>query len=313
MARHVPAAAGGEHEAAAAVQRAGRRAARPARPLPRPPGHAGGAGQPHRRRHRRRRLGPAGPAAVGARPARGRRPDAVGDVRRGPRRTSPTRTADTPLQPAVDAFLAEHGHRGNDEYELATPAWVMDPTPVYAAIDRLRHAPADRDPGRRRRPPRRATPTRRWPRQSTLLPRHLRWMARRCAMVSRQGSIGRERAKDILVLENLGARRVLHELVAPGRRAWRAGRRAPGLLRHGRRARRLRRPTRRTSPTVIAERAAAAALPRRAHPAAVVRRAHPRPGHVAAARGRPAAGARRRARPSPASPSAAARRRARPG
>ncbi len=38
-------------------------------------------------------------------------------------------------------------------------------------------------------------------------------MVRRTAMVSRQGSIGRERAKDILVLENLGARRVLHELV----------------------------------------------------------------------------------------------------
>jgi pyruvate,water dikinase len=37
-------------------------------------------------------------------------------------------------------------------------------------------------------------------------------MLRRCAMVSRQGSIGRERAKDILVLENLGARLVLHEL-----------------------------------------------------------------------------------------------------
>ena len=37
-------------------------------------------------------------------------------------------------------------------------------------------------------------------------------MARRSAFVSRQGSIGRERAKDILILENLGARRVLHEL-----------------------------------------------------------------------------------------------------
>ena len=38
-------------------------------------------------------------------------------------------------------------------------------------------------------------------------------MTRRCALVARQGSIGRERAKDVLVLENLGARRVLHELV----------------------------------------------------------------------------------------------------
>ena len=58
----------------------------------------------------------------------------------------------------------------------------------------------------------RATPTTRSPRPSTLLPRHQRWMTRRFAMVARQGSIARERAKDILVLENLGARRVLHEL-----------------------------------------------------------------------------------------------------
>ena len=32
-------------------------------------------------------------------------------------------------------------------------------------------------------------------------------------MVARQGAIARERAKDIMVLENLGARQVLHELV----------------------------------------------------------------------------------------------------
>ena len=38
------------------------------------------------------------------------------------------RTRDTSLSPAIDAFLADHGHRGNDEYELAAPAWVMDPS-----------------------------------------------------------------------------------------------------------------------------------------------------------------------------------------
>lgn len=38
-------------------------------------------------------------------------------------------------------------------------------------------------------------------------------MIRRAAEVSRLGAIGRERAKDILVFENLGARRVLHELI----------------------------------------------------------------------------------------------------
>ncbi len=129
------------------------------------------------------------------------------------------RTADTPLQPAIDTFLADHGHRGNDEYELATPAWAMDPKPVYALIDRLRRAPADRDPV--------AIADRLGADADAalvyavqLLPRHWRRMAARCARVSRQGSIGRERAKDVLVLENLGARLVVHELV---RRAARRG------------------------------------------------------------------------------------------
>ena len=122
------------------------------------------------------------------------------------------RTADTDLQPAIDAFLADHGHRGNDEYELATPAWVMDPAPVYAAIDRLRHAPADRDP---------VATTQRLAADADqaleealrLVRRPVRWLLRRSAMVARQGAIARERAKDIMVLENLGARQVLHELV----------------------------------------------------------------------------------------------------
>ena len=129
------------------------------------------------------------------------------------------RTRDTALRPAIDAFLADHGHRGNDEYELATPAWGMDPTPVYALIDRLRRASADRDPvaiaGRLAEDADVALTQ-----AVELLPRYWRWMAKRCALVSRQGSIGRERAKDVLVLENLGARLVLHELV---RRAARRG------------------------------------------------------------------------------------------
>ncbi len=122
------------------------------------------------------------------------------------------RTADTDLQPAIDAFLADHGHRGNDEYELATPAWVMDPAPVYAAIDRLRHAPEERDP---------VATTQRLAAAADqalaealrLVWRPVRWLLRRSAMVARQGAIARERAKDIMVLENLGARLVLHELV----------------------------------------------------------------------------------------------------
>ena len=122
------------------------------------------------------------------------------------------RTRGTVLEGAVEAFLADHGHRCNDEYELATPAWVMDPAPVYAAIDRLRHASADRDPvttGERLA----VDAEHALDETVRLLPRRLRWMTRRYAVIARLGSIGRERAKDILVLENLGARRVLHELV----------------------------------------------------------------------------------------------------
>ncbi|MDP1806918.1 MAG: hypothetical protein Q8K72_17215, partial [Acidimicrobiales bacterium] len=52
----------------------------------------------------------------------------------------------TTLAVAVAAFLADHGHRCTDEYELATPSWSMDPAPVFAMIDRLRHADEDRDP-----------------------------------------------------------------------------------------------------------------------------------------------------------------------
>ena len=122
------------------------------------------------------------------------------------------RTAATDLQPAIDAFLADHGHRGNDEYELATPAWIMDPAPVYAAIDRLRNAPDDRDP---------VATTQRLAADAEqaltealrLVPHPVRWLARRSAVVARRGAIARERAKDIMVLENLGARYVLHELV----------------------------------------------------------------------------------------------------
>ena len=122
------------------------------------------------------------------------------------------RLAGTALEPALEAFLADHGHRGNDEYELATPCWAMDPSPVHAVIDRLRHAPADRAPdlaGARLR----ADADTALREAVAAVPRPLRPMVRRAAMVSRLGSIGRERAKDILVLENLGARRVLHELV----------------------------------------------------------------------------------------------------
>ncbi len=83
------------------------------------------------------------------------------------------RTADTDLRPAIDAFLVDHGHRCNDEYELAVPAWVMDPAPVYAAIDRLRHAPTGRDP---------------WPRRSVWHPtRQTHWLKHSSLYLARCG------------------------------------------------------------------------------------------------------------------------------
>ena len=122
------------------------------------------------------------------------------------------RITGTALDEPLQRFLARFGHRGNDEYELAAPAWAMDPRPVLAAIDRLRHVPDERAPNLAMtrlaadRAAAEAETTRdlRWPRRALVL---------RAAAVSRAGSVGRERAKDILVLENLGVRRALHELV----------------------------------------------------------------------------------------------------
>ena len=48
--------------------------------------------------------------------------------------------------PGFEQFRDRHGARGPDEWELASPTWGSDPSIALAAIDRLRHAPADRDP-----------------------------------------------------------------------------------------------------------------------------------------------------------------------
>ncbi len=120
----------------------------------------------------------------------------------------PGTVLDAPLQ----RFLDEFGHRGNDEYELAHPCWAMDPSPVLASVERLRHVPDHRSPQENMA---RLTAAR--SAAELELAAHLRWpvrsLAMRAAAVSRAGAIGRERAKDILVLENLGVRRALHELV----------------------------------------------------------------------------------------------------
>lgn len=46
----------------------------------------------------------------------------------------------------LDGFLARHGARGPEEWELAQPTWGTEPAIALAAVDRLRHAPAQRDP-----------------------------------------------------------------------------------------------------------------------------------------------------------------------
>ena len=49
---------------------------------------------------------------------------------------------------ALDSFRQRHGARGPEEWELASATWGTDPGIALAQIDRLRHAPADRAPGR---------------------------------------------------------------------------------------------------------------------------------------------------------------------
>ena len=46
----------------------------------------------------------------------------------------------------LDVFLARHGSRGPEEWELAQPTWGTEPAIALVAIDRLRGAPAERDP-----------------------------------------------------------------------------------------------------------------------------------------------------------------------
>ena len=60
---------------------------------------------------------------------------------------------DTEGDPEVDdfdrrlaVFLEAHGARGPDEWELASPTWGTNPEIVLAAVERLRNAPAARDP-----------------------------------------------------------------------------------------------------------------------------------------------------------------------
>ncbi len=51
---------------------------------------------------------------------------------------------------AFAAFVYEFGSRGPNEWEMSCPTWETDPDIALAAIDRMRLAPADAEPARRR-------------------------------------------------------------------------------------------------------------------------------------------------------------------
>ncbi len=51
---------------------------------------------------------------------------------------------------AFATFMYEFGSRGPNEWEMSCPTWETDPDIALAAIDRMRLAPADAEPARRR-------------------------------------------------------------------------------------------------------------------------------------------------------------------
>ncbi|MGB8857635.1 MAG: PEP-utilizing enzyme [Ilumatobacteraceae bacterium] len=116
----------------------------------------------------------------------------------------------------IDAFIDEHGHRGPDEYELATPNWRMEPAMALAAIDRLRLAPAERSPevAQTRLAADRAVAL---AEATAMVPAPLRGFFRHSLRSATVGAEMRERAKDAFVKELSGMRLVLHELVRRAR------------------------------------------------------------------------------------------------
>jgi rifampicin phosphotransferase len=111
-----------------------------------------------------------------------------------------------------DRFLADHGHRCADEYELAVSSWSTDPRPALAAIDRLRSAPDDRSPHRARQRIRddRSAAERE---ASAMVPRIAHPMLRRGIRLAHEGAEARERAKDVFVRDIAAMRLVVAELL----------------------------------------------------------------------------------------------------
>ncbi len=188
-----------------------------------------------------------------------------------------------------DSFLADHGHRGPDEYEFASPTWATRPEIAFAAVDRLRHAPPERSP--------RIAQERLASERESALAEALRSVARPLRPVLRRGlaaaivgAAARERAKDAFVRELSAMRAVLDELAARAQaRGGPTDRRDCYLVTTGELDEFVRDPT--GFADVIAERANAARLPAGARAAVLVRGPHPAPRFVGAAR-RPVASVR---------------------
>lgn len=126
---------------------------------------------------------------------------------------------------AFDSFLVDHGARGPDEWELASETWGTEPAIALAAIERLRRAPADRDPraARNRLAAERERVTREVRQQ---LAGPIRPIFDRFARAARLYAEGRERAKAVFIDDTYPVRRALFELAdRTGRRGGPAVRR----------------------------------------------------------------------------------------
>jgi pyruvate,water dikinase len=112
-----------------------------------------------------------------------------------------------------ESFLAAHGARGPDEWELASPTWGTDPEIAFAAIERLRHAPDERDPVIARR---RLAASREHALMDTRarLARPLRPIFDRLVRAAGVYAEGRERAKAVFVDDFFPVRLALFELAA---------------------------------------------------------------------------------------------------
>lgn len=124
-----------------------------------------------------------------------------------------------------DSFLAEHGARGPDEWELASETWGTDPGIALAAIERLRRAPDHRDP--RKAGMRLAAERERTTREvRQQLARPIRPLFDRFTRAARLYAEGRERAKAVFIDDTYPVRRALFELAdRTGRRGGPAARR----------------------------------------------------------------------------------------